>query len=321
MGRLTDLLSVLGYTLDSGAKIPASKLDSSVFSGFHDVSDSDVECPSLVPGQEQLSAPEPVPDPLANLDGLTSAQPATAAEHDVDLRMIWPVASVVPSRRGRLCLRGLASIVITSLRRRPNAENVKATCTRLLVPSNVPNMTVPETNPVISKALSVGGKVLDARLAHTNGLLLKALVPILRCLSDIGENAGKPISTYLSGFNDSLRLLVSAFNYLNHLRTEVARIHVSDSALTELCKWEHEVGRDALFPFDVAKKCDEIHKTKRLGRPSFRPYKFGRPQGHDFRQATRRPFFPRAKPNPSARPFLGQKQPRGRRPHDYNHLQ
>ena len=53
----------------------------------------------------------------------------------------------------------------------------------------------------------------------------------------------------------------------------MARLHVSDTALAELCKWECNAGTDVLFPFDVVKKCDEIHKTKKLGRPSFRPYK------------------------------------------------
>ncbi|MPC79354.1 hypothetical protein E2C01_073877 [Portunus trituberculatus] len=43
--------------------------------------------------------------------------------------------------------------------------------------------------------------------------------------------------------------------------------------MVDLCKWECEVGQDELFPFDVAKKCEEIHKAGRLGWPSFRPSK------------------------------------------------
>lgn len=318
------MLGVSVNKLNSRGQVHDPTLGSSELRGFHDLSDSEVDCPSPESRLDQLIAPEPVPDPLDDLEGITSAQSAPAAENDADfLKALEELASCFNGEdpKGEAVSERLASIVNTSLRRRPNTENVKTTCIRLLVPSNVPNMKVPETNPVISNALSVGGKVLDARLVHTNGLLLKALVPILRCLSDIGENTCKPLASYLSGFNDSLRLVVSAFNYLNHLRKEVARIHVHDSALTELCKWEHEVGKDALFPFDVAKKCDEIHKTKKLGRPSFRPYKFGRPQGHDYRHTTKRPYLPRAKPSSSSRPFLGQKQSRGRRTHNYKHPQ
>lgn len=40
-----------------------------------------------------------------------------------------------------------------------------------------------------------------------------------------------------------------------------------DSALAELCKWECEIRKDDLFPFDMVKKC-EVHKAKELGRPS-----------------------------------------------------
>ena len=69
---------------------------------------------------------------------------------------------------------------------------------------------------------------------------------------------------------DSLRLLAATFNRLIHFRKEVARIHVNDSALAQFSKWEYEVGTNELFPFDVAKKCDEIHKTKKLGKPIYK---------------------------------------------------
>ncbi|MPC84218.1 hypothetical protein E2C01_078947 [Portunus trituberculatus] len=32
--------------------------------------------------------------------------------------------------------------------------------------------------------------------------------------------------------------MTSVVNYLNHLRKEVARLHVHDPAMTDLCKWE-----------------------------------------------------------------------------------
>lgn len=54
----------------------------------------------------------------------------------------------------------------------------------------------------------------------------------------------------------------------------MARIHVHKRTLVELCKWECEVGNDELFPFDAVKKCDEIHKVRKLGRPSFRPHRY-----------------------------------------------
>ncbi|MPC58147.1 hypothetical protein E2C01_052142 [Portunus trituberculatus] len=86
----------------------------------------------------------------------------------------------------------------------------------------------------------------------------------------LGEGKGKPISSYLKRLNNSLRLLASAVNNVNQLQKEVAWICVNDSALAKLCKWECAAGREELFPFDVTKKCDEIHKTRKLGRPLFR---------------------------------------------------
>ena len=103
-------------------------------------------------------------------------------------------------------------------------------------------------------------------------------MPVAVCLSDIGEKKEKPVSSYLDGLNNSLRLLTSVGNYINHLRKEVARFHVDDSALAELCKWDCEVGESDLFPFDVSKHCDELHKTKRLGRPPSHPYRTAGPR-------------------------------------------
>ncbi|MPC74606.1 hypothetical protein E2C01_068975 [Portunus trituberculatus] len=118
-------------------------------------------------------------------------------------------------------------------------------------------------------------RLIDACLFFTNGLLSKALVPVAQCLSDIGQRKGKPVDAYLDGLNNCVRLLTSALCYLNQLRKEVARIHVNNSALAELCRWDCEVGTAELFPFDVVKKCEELHRARRLGRPSFRPYRSG----------------------------------------------
>ncbi|MPC44754.1 hypothetical protein E2C01_038433 [Portunus trituberculatus] len=56
------------------------------------------------------------------------------------------------------------------------------------------------------------------QLFHTNRLLSKVLVPVAQCISDVGEGKGKPVSSYLEGLNNSLRLLASAVNYVNPLR-------------------------------------------------------------------------------------------------------
>ena len=49
----------------------------------------------------------------------------------------------------------------------------------------------------------------------------------------------------------------------------------NDAALAQLCKWECEVGMAELFLFDVAKKCDELHKIRKLGKPHYK-HKFSR---------------------------------------------
>ena len=102
-----------------------------------------------------------------------------------------------------------------------------------------------------------------------------------------------------------------------NLSVTIWKTLVTALSTTDFCKWECEVGTDTLFPFDVAKKCDEIHITRKLGRPSFHPYKSGgsRKSVPNRRTANRRSFFQRADPR-SLRPFLGQTASQGRGMHN-----
>ncbi|MPC68725.1 hypothetical protein E2C01_062931 [Portunus trituberculatus] len=162
--------------------------------------------------------------------------------------------------------------------------------------------------------MTVGGKLRDKWLFHTNGLLSKALVPVAQCISDIGEGKGKPVSSYLEGLDNSLRLLASAVNYVNQLWKEVARINVNDSPLAELCKWECAVGKEVLFPFDVTKKCDKICKTRKVGRHLLHPHKMSGPKRFAPYGSTSGLFFhpSQSQSRTSSRHFLCQKLPQGK---------
>ena len=309
LDRLGDVISGLITRLENpGTSAPQG--DTSDFSGFHDLSASETDEPE-VPAQLP-------PDPLEDLDTFGAAPPPdldSAGDNDHDfLKALDDLSHHFhgEEEKGDPLSARLADILNVSLRRRPTSEGIRNTCAKIKLPSNVPNLSVPATNPAISKALSVGGKLIDARLSQANSLLCKALVPVAVCISDIGERKDKPVRSYLDVLNNCLRLLTSAVNYLNHLRKEVARIHVGDSALAELCKWDCEVGESDLFPFDVSKRCDEIHKTRWFGRPPSRPFRTAGPRKMTpYRFPPRRPAYPppaRARPS---KPFLGQRRPQG----------
>ena len=65
--RLTTLLSDLVSKLDGGAQASHTTLEGSAFSGFHDISASEVDC-ALTEGQldplDRLTVPDQAPDPL-----------------------------------------------------------------------------------------------------------------------------------------------------------------------------------------------------------------------------------------------------------------
>ena len=94
----------------------------------------------------------------------------------------------------------------------------------------------------------------------------------------------------------------------------MARFRVRDSALADMCKWDCEVGTADLFPFDVPNKCEVIHRSRRLGRPSSRLYRAAGPRRTaPCHHAPRRPYFPQpARPKSTSRPFLGHRLPQGR---------
>lgn len=220
-----DRLSAVVNSLGVGAHLPdESEL---LFGGSHDLSASEVED---LPEPTQCASADPLED-LDMFDSSPVTDPNPADDTDF-LKALEDLSSHFhgEEEKGDPLSDCLASILNASLRRKPTAEGIRNTCSKIKLPRNVPNMTVPVTNPAISKALSVGGKLIDARLSHTNSLLSKALVPVAVCISDIGEKNGKSVSCYLDGLNNSLRLLTSAFNYLNNLPKEVARIHVDDFA-------------------------------------------------------------------------------------------
>ncbi|XP_045137191.1 uncharacterized protein LOC123519752 [Portunus trituberculatus] len=281
------------------------------FSGFHALSSSEEE--------EVFVPPTPCtsqPDPLDSLDQLGREE---GADEDF-LRALSDLSGHFhgEEKKGDPLSDQLATILNASLRRRPLSESVKLTCGKIKLPSNVPNLAVPVTNAAITKAMSVNGRLVDTKLFQTNCLLTKALVPIAVCLDDIGKKKDKSLACYLDGLNSCLRLLTSAVNYLNQLRKDVARIHVRDSAMVDLCKWECEVGQQELFPFDVTKKCEEIHKAGRLGRPSFRPpAKSSGKRYSSFSRTTHRSSqaHHQSRPRSQTRPFFAQRPPQGRGMH------
>ncbi|XP_045129179.1 uncharacterized protein LOC123514963 isoform X1 [Portunus trituberculatus] len=306
--------------LDKSAGASTNQESFSGFSGAHALSssDEDREIPDLFMDGGS--------DPLDDLDNMATTNPVVDEEDNSEfLRALEELSSHFhgEEEKGEPLSERLATILNASLRRRPSTEGVKMTYNKIKLPSNVPNLTVPSTNSALTKAMSSGGKLIDTRLFHTNSLISKAIVSIAQCVSDIGERSGKTIGHYLDGLNNSIRLLASAVNYMNQLRKEVARLHVNDSALAELCRWECEVGRDTLFPFDVTKKCDEIHKTKRLGRYPNRPYRTTGPRRFTQirRPYNRRPYYQQRGDSRNSRPFLGKmaSQGRGMHPHHASH--
>ena len=188
---LTNLLSGLVEKLDKRTATRVSPSHESGFSGLHDLSPS-----ACVRGVLMTQTPWMVWRLSPTLSPMISLLLPVGDDADF-LKALSELSDnfVGDEPKGDPISDCLATIVNSSLRRRPAADSVKSTAINIKVSSNVPNMKVPRTNPAIVKAMSVGGKLVDAWLTHTNGLLLKALVPITQCISDIGEKKGNTVNS------------------------------------------------------------------------------------------------------------------------------
>ena len=208
----------------------------------------------------------------------------------------------------------LAKLANDNLRKRPIDSKIKELAATIHCPSNVPNLKVPAVNKDVGQAMSQGTKALDLRLTNTNTLISKAMVPLLTMIKDVGLRQGKPLAEYTDELQNSLRLLLAAFNYLNQARKELVRGNIRDAPLQTLCTWDYEVGTDELFPFNVSKRCSEMAKARKLGH-SYRSAREFRGRPYAGRSRGGRGQFRRSAPK-QAQTFLWSKARRGKNHQD-----
>ena len=198
----------------------------------------------------------------------------------------------------------LALILSGSMRSRPNDDTVKSLAKGLLIPENVPELSAPTLNDDVKQVMGKGFNILDKQLYLSNGLLGKAMVPLLKIIDDKDLCHQKVYLSkdHLQGISKSVKLLAAVFNYVNHSRRENVRNGVRDDTMKKLCSWDCKVGAKELFPFNVSKRCTELRKSKNLGR--FKSWR-------DFKSNYRRGGFGKFSGRGAKQPFLGF-QPRGR---------
>lgn len=303
--RLDELYSIMGTII--------AKINSMDNSAEHVLSDSDSEGEA----EHHASCEDPM-DHLSTIFNNDSSQPQETSADLSKALADFTEGFSSKEEKGAPIHKAYATVLNDSLRNKPHDANLKALVQSIKLPENVPNLTVPATNADITKAINSNGKLLDTQLFRTNGLIARAIIPLATFVAEVGEEQAKPINSYFTAINNSVRLLAAAFNYINQSRKEVIRMNVREQGLPGLCKWDCPVGQDELFPFDVTKRCDEIGKVRTLGssfrmssKPRFQPR---RPSG-DFKWPPKRferrsspgPYSTKGKGKQSSKPFLGKK--------------
>ena len=119
----------------------------------------------------------------------------------------------------------------------------------VMIPENMPLLGAPVLNDELNQAMGKGNNILDKQLYLSNGLLGRAMVPLLKVVGDTELCHG---NVFLSkdqalDINESLKLLTAVINYVNHSRKVNVRYGVRDDVLKRLCSWECDVGSKELF--------------------------------------------------------------------------
>ena len=176
----------------------------------HEMSESSIE------SGEDLGTEEDVVDPLTSFVASMS-QPVSDLPVDNDLvdadldkvmRELKSVFKGDEEKAGPLDPQ-LADIFKEGLRSRPVWSSLKTIMSSLEDPEYIPTLTVP-----ITRTLSPSGKLLDGNLFRNSCVLAKAMVPLMNMMHDIVAKKDQNIKSYTHDINNSLTLLMAAFNLI-----------------------------------------------------------------------------------------------------------
>ena len=97
----------------------------------------------------------------------------------------------------------------------PDDKKARILAEQWPIPSNIKELRAPGSDPNALSTLDHQSRRMESKLAQTNSLLGKALIPLIRC---VDENANSQNPTMMKTYkfiNDSLCMLLPVFSYLN----------------------------------------------------------------------------------------------------------
>lgn len=103
---------------------------------------------------------------------------------------------------------------------------------------------------------------MDSKLAQTNSLLGKALIPLIRFVDKYADSHIPPMVDAFKDINDSLCMLLPVFNYLNWMRRDLITDKLKAKNLQKTVKDKNMTG-EKLFEtniVDIVKQFKENQK-------------------------------------------------------------
>ena len=170
------------------------------------------------------------------------------------------------------------------LRMVPDDKRARLVADQWPIPSNVPELKVPESDANALSTLDPQQRRMETKLVHTNSLLGKALIPLIRFVAQHANSQDPSVLESYKDINASLSMLLPVFNYLNLMRRDLITDKLKAKSLQKTVKDKHMTG-DKLFEANIVDMVKQFKENQRHINP--RRFKAKRANQFPFRKGNR----------------------------------
>lgn len=160
----------------------------------------------------------------------------------------------------------LAKDIRSFLRMIPDDKKARLLADQWSIPCNIRELKTPESDANILSTLDHQRRRMESKLAQTNSLLGKALIPLIRFLDKHANSQDPSLVASYKDINASLSMLLPVFNYLNLMRRDILTDVLKAKSLQRTVKDKHMTG-DKLFEANIVDLVKQFKESQRHINP------------------------------------------------------
>ena len=159
-----------------------------------------------------------------------------------------------------------AKTVRPFLRMVPDDKKARLLADQWSIPCNLKELKTPESDATVLSTLDHQSRRMESKLAQTNSLLGKALIPLIRILDKHGNSQDSSMLDSCKDINASVNMLLPVFNYLNLMRRDIITDVLKAKSLQRTVKDKNMTG-DKLFESNIVDMVKQFKESQRHIHP------------------------------------------------------